>query len=462
MILEGWGDPRAKIVRHFWCFSHQVDKNGAHTHIETIMKIRDTTMPNESLITTTTRRSTVERGGVKAETLIAQMIRLTINPFVLLFGLVTVVLVNFGPQQFNRRDYLESPAQRTVVKVTSDNVPSVNTALLDDDFGRSQLPLFVGAGLAVTGTQTMMEAFCLLSIPTVHNKETCVRQSKETEIDDPTKSGLEAHQRVMTTYRRLKACAKRGRCSDYSSITTSLLENVADVVRSGVVAVGEAPYSLLVPYLVEIAERERPAGAFVVMTERDPASWAANRLEFKMKDVACRDADTAFDLRACLSTEQDPSKLMDSSKNLTSAKEKKNVRAFLEEAMQKYQRRIKEMHPVFSVDLWNETTVDAAHFSAALSRSTKNLLHPDAIRYLWRPPSFVLGSEPVKDLLSDHDQTLRQSTSETVRPKDTVPEMNQTTPILNPEAKVPQLASTNNTVARTTSDLNLVICTRFR
>lgn len=149
------------------------------------------------------------------------------------------------------------------------------------------------------------------------------------------------------------------------------------------------PYPQMVPFLRKIA-KENNRKDIVIMTERDPSTWAASRIKNHIRgvDVTCRNGVHAFDLEKCLQTENDPAKLMfrhsdvfvndkDGEGQYQAANEE--YVNFLANAMKKFQRKMKDEHPIIGINLWNEDLPKQEDVSSVLLTRLKNLIPPDVL-----------------------------------------------------------------------------------
>ncbi|KAJ8607549.1 hypothetical protein CTAYLR_009492 [Chrysophaeum taylorii] len=164
----------------------------------------------------------------------------------------------------------------------------------------------VGAGLASTGSETIHDLVCEAGLGSIHMTKHC----------RVTQSAWLAHEKLLNVYlEQIVSCATPtiGVSCDAVEIAKRLRPLLRDVLVSGVVAIGDAPYS----YLVDELAMALP-GATFVRTNREPLEWAlVKQKRFKGRDVICKpsnleakQAPTYLDLMGCLpslATEFSPS-----------------------------------------------------------------------------------------------------------------------------------------------------------
>lgn len=222
-----------------------------------------------------------------------------------------------------------------------------------------QFPLIIGAGQGTTGTRSIHSIMCSLGIPSVHFSQVCLYGSENTTTFHNAGQGIEAHKQVMRVWTELRNCTSQARnqssvCESRMELIATLRSHVADVVGSGVGAIHDIPYTIMVPYIIKLAKETRGTEPIILLTERDPKKWAIRRVEKHelTPQLVCDDTKRAFDLDYCLESDPDAINLFKAYPDCKSEEEREEYIKLLAMAMAQYQYGIRKLSPAYRVNMF--------------------------------------------------------------------------------------------------------------
>jgi hypothetical protein len=298
-----------------------------------------------------------------------------------------------------------------------------------------ELPLLIGAGMGATGTHTLFRALCILGIPSVHFRETCVRPLPDTRSKYQSHSdeaimlspqliqGLKAHLQAIQAFRGMKKCAVQARgntertteCGTHElmQLQEKLLQQASLVFSSGIGAVHDVPYPQLWQWWIRNSSSAISASSSyaqrdhrLLLTQRNPTEWAQRRSEKHgyTADIACwmrgnpnnTNLTAAFDLPACLDKEKDPSRVLWGyhliPPSQDSSRQQQEFLSFLSKSLNQYQiltRKRPDM--LFSVNLWDESWN-----SSSLAVALQHVLERDFEKGILQKESVIDRTGPNK------------------------------------------------------------------
>jgi hypothetical protein len=253
------------------------------------------------------------------------------------------------------------------VETKRDDTPSVETKrdditnILNTDQSGT-FPLIIGAGQGTTGTRSIQKAVCKLGIPSVHYNSACFEGSvpfNNTMIFQHAELGVKAHVKVIQTWKELRDCLgkarKRGNvCAKAEDLLTLVRKYVTEVIQSGVGAVHDTPYTMMVPYVIKVARETRNSEPILPLTERNPQEWAARRVQTHelTPQLACKDPRGAFDIDYCLDSGLNASDMFHAYTDYIDSAEQDEYVSLLEKSMDIYQQSMRELKPVYMVNMF--------------------------------------------------------------------------------------------------------------
>lgn len=253
----------------------------------------------------------------------------------------------------------------------------------------SKFPLIIGAGQGTTGTRSMHSAMCSLGIPSVHYNQACFRskRSSNSTLFENLEPGIIAHYNARDSWRKLVKCVSEARtrssvCNSTVDILTSMTHHVTQVVKSGVAAVHDVPYVLMIPYIMQVAKEERSVDPILLLTERDPQEWAKRRVEKHRTtpQLVCKDPQGAFDFDHCLKYEPSMENLLTAYTDFKGKQEQEEYVALLAEAMTHFQEDMRQLSTVFHINLFDlEQRIDETNLTQLIWDSTKRKLSSEAV-----------------------------------------------------------------------------------
>jgi hypothetical protein len=253
----------------------------------------------------------------------------------------------------------------------------------------SKFPLIIGAGQGTTGTRSMHAAMCSLGIPSVHFNQACFRskRSSNSTLFENVEPGIIAHYDARASWRELTKCVSEARsrssvCNSTIDIITTMTHHVTKVVKSGVAAVHDVPYVLMIPYIMQVAKEERGVEPILLLTERNPQEWAKRRVQKHRAtaQLVCKDPKGAFDFDHCLQYEPSMENLLTAYTDFEEKKEQEEYIALLADAMTHFQEDMLQLSPAFHINLFElEPRIDKKNLTQLVWDSTKSKLSSEAV-----------------------------------------------------------------------------------
>lgn len=279
---------------------------------------------------------------------------------------------------------------------SSEHIVIHKSASFHDSKESLPFPLYIGAGQGTTGTRSVHAAVCALGIPSVHYNRVCFRgkgisTSNSTIFpSDSVERGITAHLQAIASWKRLSECVSEARsnvkiCHEAMDIITNMTNQVAQVVSSGVGAVHDVPYTLMIPYLVNLSKRERGIDPILLLAERNPNEWAIRRVESHgdTPQLICNDTNGAFDLQYCMEKESNVDNLLFAYDNIKSKDEQEVYISTLAEAMDHFQTGIRQLSPDFQINMFElDSKIDVTNLAQLIWGSTRHKLSPEAVHQI--------------------------------------------------------------------------------
>ena len=278
----------------------------------------------------------------------------------------------------------------------------VNESALGATPSLHPMPLYIGAGQGTTGTNSMHSALCHLGIPSVHFNQACFRRNNtEMNLEGSLLAGVKAHFQVKKVWRALSGCTKDSQCSfkEGTQLAANLREHVAEVVRSGLLALHDTPYTKMLSYVLETSKNEGRS-TIILLSERDPNEWAVRRAEDHQHDIICRNTTANFDINSCINlvdaSEPPPSKFGEYFFSYDSNDDVKHQEYFkecLKSGMESYQDFVRQIPPDYMINFWKKP-MDTSNLASKIWSSTAANLPPEAVAVLGDSKGNALKSEP--------------------------------------------------------------------
>ncbi len=255
----------------------------------------------------------------------------------------------------------------------------------------STFPLIIGAGQGTTGTRSIHNAVCKLGIPSMHFNQACHEENSSSTIFPNVKRGVDAHLLVINAWKELRDCVGEARkqgnvCVKTEYLLTLVRKYVIEVIQSGVGAIHDTPYTMMIPYILKVARETRGTEPILLLTERNPQEWAARRVHSHgvTPQLVCNDPRSAFDIDYCLDLGLNVTQLFHiypTSK--TSRAQQEEYKSILSETMQHYQQTIRELSPVYIVNMFeSQEQIEPSTFQQSIWDGCKPRLSSAAAKEL--------------------------------------------------------------------------------
>ena len=253
-------------------------------------------------------------------------------------------------------------------------------------------PLIIGAGQGTTGTRSIQKAVCKLGIPSVHFNQACHQGIPlNSTIFPNTKQGVDAHIKVIETWKELRDCVHEARkqgnvCVRAQHLLTIVRKHVTEVIQSDIGAIHDTPYTMMIPYILKVARETRGSEPILILTERNPHEWAARRVQSHgdTPQLVCNDPRGAFDIDYCLDSGLNATQLFHiypNSKN--SGEQQKEYMSLLEKTMQHYQQTIRQLSPVYIVNMFeSKERIEPSTFEQSIWDGSKSRWSSTALKEL--------------------------------------------------------------------------------
>jgi hypothetical protein len=192
----------------------------------------------------------------------------------------------------------------------------------EDDLGHHDYhrppPLLLQAGQGTTATHAVYKALCHLGVPTLHYSVHCnmvepggggggtEEEGNSTSVTDgdvttttTASSAQQLHERLVLLTHQFEGMPRLNisQCDDVE-VWMEQVKNLVDELLiddgggggGGVVgALTDTPYSFLIPYIQQASLRIRGISPVILLTERDPETWAMKRQTKHGQTWWCRD-----------------------------------------------------------------------------------------------------------------------------------------------------------------------------
>lgn len=244
---------------------------------------------------------------------------------------------------------------------------------INSNGGESLFPLIIGAGQgkALQEREAYTEPFASLaySVRSLWSSLFAGISLNSTIFPSP-KQGVGAHVSVINAWKDLRDLIGQARKQGndgaranvllvrvrrhVTQVILSIRRHVTQVIQSGIGAVYDTPYKMMIAYMLKVARETRESEPILLLTERNPQKWAAREW--------CRPINRHFSLPATIQTEpliltivSILDWILQKSFAYTDYKDSVKQEEYvplLEKSMDRYQKGIRELKPAYDVNMF--------------------------------------------------------------------------------------------------------------